>query len=332
MTTSDSSGEPSADLATMLAEMDSRLQALQRELEEVAVPITRRGVRPPGVARPVVEQPAQPSAAAALDESSGYAPADAVPAAPAAPTAPVARPRRPPPVAPEAVAAPDAPPPEPPPAPRPRGRRITAVEGSPRVPAARPQPVPAGTPPSPPPGGAARPTPAAGARSAPHGAGTATSDALVRETILQAEEEARAIVGDARHRIAAIGARTRALLEQALTAPAPAPEAPAARPAGNASPADEMVYDGTVTVEAGPFDGVAQLKAFEDALASIPGVEDVYIRTFERYYAHFTLSLVAPTRLIAELRTRTTEPLRVIDESESGARLEIVRNGSGATS
>ena len=62
-----------------------------------------------------------------------------------------------------------------------------------------------------------------------------------------------------------------------------------------------------MTVEAGPFDDVGQLKAFEDALASIPGVAEAYIRTFERYYAHFALRIDEPTPVIAELRARTAD-------------------------
>jgi hypothetical protein len=158
----------------------------------------------------------------------------------------------------------------------------------------------------------------------------AAPDALVRETILEAEDEARRIVEDARDRIAAIGARTRALLEQSLAAPPPAPAAPeAARPAP-AVAAEDRPYEGEVTVEAGPFDDVAQLKAFEDALASVPGVDDVYIRTFERYYAHFELRIGQPTMLIAELRARSHDPLRVIDATGQDPRLEIVRAGPAA--
>jgi hypothetical protein len=325
MTAGGGSAGSQADLATMLAEMDSRLQQLQRELEEVAVPITRRGVQSHGSGRPVLEPTGSSSAHVEqeleeLQVRSGQAtPSPAPAAAPPRSRRPVTRaprsvaPAPAPPAAPTSSAAPPAPPAaetppvaDPPPEPRPRARRITAVAGErPALPAARPP-------------AAAAPAP--------------SPDALVRDTILEAEEEARRIVEDARARIAAIGARTRAQLEQSLAPPAdpavaaaPAPARPAARPPLSA---EDRAYEGAVTVEAGPFDDVAQLKAFEDALGSVPGVEDVYIRTFERYYAHFELQIAQPTMLIAELRARTADPLRVIDATGQVPRLEIVREGS----
>jgi hypothetical protein len=78
-----------------------------------------------------------------------------------------------------------------------------------------------------------------------------------------------------------------------------------------------------VTVEAGPFHDVAQLNVFEDALGTVPGVEDVYIRTFERRHAHFELNVAAPTRLVAELRARAAGPLHVVEASEHDVRLQI---------
>jgi hypothetical protein len=162
---------------------------------------------------------------------------------------------------------------------------------------------------------------------------SSASEAIVRQTIIEAEEEARRVVDNARDRIAEIGARTRALLEQSLgAAPEPAPEAPAPTAptrrrralAPRATP-QQRSYHGAVTVEAGPFADVGQLDEFEDALASVPGIEDVYIRTFERYYAHFELSIAEPTPLIAELQARVPEQLRLIDAGDRELRLEIVR-------
>jgi hypothetical protein len=153
-------------------------------------------------------------------------------------------------------------------------------------------------------------------------------EAVVRHTILEAEEEARRVVEDARQRIAEIGARTRALLEHSLAEPqtedAPTPRRRRAR----AVKAARRAFEGTVVVEAGPFADVAQLSAFEDALASVPSVDDVYIRTFERNRAHFELSVTEPTALIVELQARSSETLHVVSSGDGELRLDIVRTGA----
>jgi hypothetical protein len=81
-----------------------------------------------------------------------------------------------------------------------------------------------------------------------------------------------------------------------------------------------------VTVEAGPFLDVAQLNVFEDALGAVPGVEDVYIRTFERRLAHLELNVAAPTRLVAELRARAAGPLHVVEASQHDVRLHFAED------
>jgi len=191
MTVSEGSAASNADVATMLADMDSRLQELQRELAELPLTITRRGTPPR------------------------------------------------------------------------RGRRAVPTAASER-------PVAPGSP-------ATR--------------GSPDSEALVRDAILSAEQEARGIFEDAREQIAAVGEQTRVLLAQTLkTRP---PPVPVTRPASSARAVEEHGSQGEVTVEAGPFGDVARLQGFEDTLASIPGVEDVYLRTFERSRAHFELRIAA---------------------------------------
>jgi hypothetical protein len=341
----------------MLAEMDSRLQLLQQELESVAVPIARRGSEPRRPAR----RPDGDTLAALGAEHQAHD--DVQVMEPEPPPLAAERPARAPraltraPRSPRPSATEPAPGPAPfeearmaeeartaaelLPAPRPRaGRRGPAVartrpsaplEETPRrIPptiAAAPPPAPSQRPLAPPPPPAAAPV----ARSS-------ASEAVVRQTILEAEEEARRVVDNARDRIAEIGARTRALLEHSLgAAPEPDPEmAPAptrrrrAAPAPRATP-QQRSYHGAVTVEAGPFADVGQLDEFEDALASVPGIEDVYIRTFERYYAHFELSIAEPTALIAELQARVPEQLRLIDAGDRELRLEIVRGDADRT-
>lgn len=345
-----SSKDSQTDLAAMLAEMDSRLQLLQQELESVAVPIARRGAEPRRPARRLdgdplsaehqshddvqVMEPESPPLAA---DRPARAPR-ALTRAPRSPRPPAESSPAPAPLEETRMADAARTAAELLPAPRSRtGRRGPAVartrplsplEETPRrIPptiAAAPY---AAAPPAPAP--APSPAPVAAPASA---ARSSASEAVVRQTILEAEEEARRVVDNARDRIAEIGARTRALLEHSLgAAPEPAPETPPAPTrrrralAPRATP-EQRSYHGAVTVEAGPFADVGQLDEFEDALASVPGIEDVYIRTFERYYAHFELSIAEPTSLIAELQARVPEQLRLIDAGDRELRLEIVRD------
>ncbi len=295
--------EPQADLATMLAEMDSRLQVLQQELESVALPIARR---PPERRAP---RPATEPDASVPDPASS---------APAPAAAAIARPGRVAPREPEATPALD-------------GRE--PLSGTPRRPprriagAARNAPAPPADP-------APRSHPSIAVRRAdlppPPPADTGAPGAVVRTTILEAEDEARRIVDDARQRIAEIGARTRALLEHSLAEP-PEPAKPAPARRRNRSrtvKAARRSYEGTVVVEAGPFADVAQLSAFEDALTSVPAVHDVYIRTFERNRAHFELNVAQPMALIVELQARTADTLNVVASGDGDVRLDIVRDGA----
>jgi hypothetical protein len=309
------SDESQADLATMLAEMDSRLETLHRELEAVALPIARRSPDARRGARrastdPVVADPAELAADVRRDAGTD-APE---PITARAATRPAVR-------SPRAGRLADAPPSADPaaatPPERAKRRRITAV-GRGRAASA-----------------------AASRRHDAEAHAEAAPKAVVRQTILDAEQEARHVVVEARHRIAEIAARTRALLEHSLTAPpetqpaAPPPAAsapPTARargPHGRAArSAMRRAYEGAVTVAAGPFEDVEQLDEFEDALASIPGVENVSIRTFERHHAHFELDVSEPTRLIAELDAQAPRRLRVVEASERALSVEIVRDAT----
>lgn len=65
---------------------------------------------------------------------------------------------------------------------------------------------------------------------------------------------------------------------------------------------DATVLDGMVTVDAGPFDDVASLAAFEQALASLPGARDVHVRTFERSHALIDVILAEAIQFGAALR------------------------------
>lgn len=315
-------GQPGSDLATMLAEMDGRLQRLQQELESVALPIARspseqlRAAKPAGsVAASEPERHAEPAGAPAAGPQARRTAVDAAVEAELLATAPRRPARRitatsrhaaPPPAA--APAAEPAPAPE-----RPRpSRRGGAPHAQPDIASPLlPTPAPVTRRPAPPPPGPTAP------------------EAVVRQTILEAEAEARRVVDDARQRIAEIGARTRALLEHSLTDPPQAEAAPAPRRRrARAVKAARRAYEGTVVVEAGPFADVAQLSAFEDALGSIPSVDDVYIRTFEHNRAHFELSVTQPTALIVELQARASETLNVVAVGDGELRLDLVGGGA----
>jgi len=157
---------------------------------------------------------------------------------------------------------------------------------------------------------------------------------VIRVILAQAEQEAAQALAEAGRRIDDVRARVRALLEAAQAAPAdrasiaaPVPfvslsTTPAKRPARP----ELQTYAGAVMVEVGPFTNVVQLSEFEDALASVPAVQEVYIRTFERRQAHFELYASWPTTLIAELQARAPDALYVIEASERHVRLEIFKD------
>jgi hypothetical protein len=154
------------------------------------------------------------------------------------------------------------------------------------------------------------------------------SDAVIQMLVREAEREAQQVVDDARQRIAQIGVRTRGLVQRSLGA---APESvnetgPEPRSEQTMTP-EWRAYEGAVTVEAGPFTDIEQLKGFEDALASVPGVEDVEIRTLERDSALFDVFVSVPTALIVELRQRASDALHVTDTADSSVRVTIVRRG-----
>jgi hypothetical protein len=309
-----------SDLATMLAEMDSRLQRLQQELESVALPIARspsEQLRAKHVAAPAEADldgqdvpegapTAHPSPLGSAATAAATVEAELLSTPPRRPARRVtATSRQAPPPAPPEPAAPE------------RQARPSRRGGAPTFdadPASRLLPTPA---------------PVSRRPAASQPADSSAPEAVVRQTILEAEDEARKVVEDARQRIAEIGARTRALLEHSLTDQTPAePATTPRRRRARAVKAARRAYEGTVIVEAGPFADVAQLSSFEDALGAIPSVDDVYIRTFERNRAHFELNVTEPTALIVELQARSAETLNVVASGDGELRLDIVRGAA----
>lgn len=148
------------------------------------------------------------------------------------------------------------------------------------------------------------------------------------------DDDAGRLVADARRRLGALGdeiddlLRFRADLERLarqlegeqdrmmtrLGTPAPAP-APAASPEPVAPPEPvatpipgehgapplAAAFAGTVVVDAGPFADVATLGAFEQALGTVDGVDDVCVTAFEDRRAIVEVRLTRPVALAAEL-------------------------------
>jgi hypothetical protein len=125
-------------------------------------------------------------------------------------------------------------------------------------------------------------------------------------------------------------APTPAVSPPAAPAPAPAPATqPAPPPPGplavnlagvvpapaavspNAVGAIDQRYVGAVAIDAGPFTDIASLSAFEQAIARVPGVRDVYVRGFQGQRAVIDVDLGTPTALVPELAAVTTVPFVV---------------------
>lgn len=314
MPPADDRAESHEHLATMLAEMDGRLEMLQQELESLAHPIAPPPGEQPGAD---ADPPSLPAARRheqlGPDELHGAkadAPQPQRPARGPRARMPSPRPARPTdrPAWPSSTRGRDATP-DPPAGLRTRPtRQLTAVEPVRSVPAA--------------PEDAACRLPALVDQSS-------ATDAVVRQTILEADQEAQRVVEHARHRIAEIAARTRALLghSQGLppdTTKAVPPDVSRALRTTTSQAPERREYEGAVTVEVGPFDDIAQLNEFKAALSAVPGVEDVYIRTFARHHAHFELRVVERRLLIAELGARARCSLRVVEAGDQDIRLEIV--------
>jgi hypothetical protein len=93
--------------------------------------------------------------------------------------------------------------------------------------------------------------------------------------------------------------------------PPPTPEAAAAQSSENA------LFEGRVELGVGPFYDIGSLGAFEQRLASLPGVSEASVRRFEASHAVVDVRLAAPVALVRELR-RTAESDFSVREVASG--------------
>jgi hypothetical protein len=154
--------------------------------------------------------------------------------------------------------------------------------------------------------------------------------------VAEAEEQATAIRHEAHRRVADAGDRLQEVLrvrDQLLAevrgilhaygdvlgraeGRVPAVEPPPLRAAGDVSahalgvappggadgaPLDTTLFPRLVHIDAGPFSDFSELSAFERSLASLPKVEDVYIRTFGDDRAEIDLTLTEERPLVYDL-------------------------------
>ena len=82
--------------------------------------------------------------------------------------------------------------------------------------------------------------------------------------------------------------------------------------------ATHQSYIGPVTIDAGPFTDIASLSAFEQAIARIPGVRDVYVRGFQGQRVVIDVEVGVPTVLVTELAALSPEPFIVNGADATG--------------
>lgn len=109
-------------------------------------------------------------------------------------------------------------------------------------------------------------------------------------------------------------------------APPPAAPAHAAAPAAAGGPA----FEGAVVVDAGPFRDITTLSTFEQALAAVPGAEDVYVRSFEGDRAVIDLRLQGSVPLVEELKTRLSLPITVREAVDGRLSVDVGAESHGS--
>jgi hypothetical protein len=97
-----------------------------------------------------------------------------------------------------------------------------------------------------------------------------------------------------------------------VTFPVPPPTAP--------SP-ESALHAGEITIEAAPFEEIASVAAFEEAVRSVPHAEEVVVRSFDEGRAVVGLRLAAEIPLVFELRRASDQSFDV--EHAEGGRLVL---------
>jgi hypothetical protein len=154
----------------------------------------------------------------------------------------------------------------------------------------------------------------------------APAPAVAASPSFSSDDDAGRLVADARRRLGALsdeiddllrfredlerlahqleGDHERLLGRFGVPAPTPTPTSgpvTAAAPVELGAQERAAHFSGTVVVDAGPFGDIARLGAFEQALAGMDGVEDVYVSAFEDRRALIEVRLAGPVALAALL-------------------------------
>ena len=103
----------------------------------------------------------------------------------------------------------------------------------------------------------------------------------------------------------------------------PPPSLPVAPPLGAASPHDAVSFEGPVVIDAGPFTDISGLSAFEQGLATLPGVQDVYVSGFEGNRALVEMRLGSPIALVAAMRSALPSPFTVTEAGQGRVRIDV---------
>ena len=84
-----------------------------------------------------------------------------------------------------------------------------------------------------------------------------------------------------------------------------------------------MTFEGPVVIDAGPFSDITALSTFEQGLARVAGVEDVYVSGFEGNRALIELRVAAPVALVREMRAAGTGELIVTEAAAGRLRVDV---------
>jgi hypothetical protein len=118
-----------------------------------------------------------------------------------------------------------------------------------------------------------------------------------------------------------------------VTGDVPAPPTPAAGhatfpvPPPSAPSAESTLFSGHVAIHAGPFEDIAALARFEEALRAVPSAEDVAVRKLKDQRAVIDLQLAGEVPLVFELR-RASEQTFDVEHAEPGG-LELTMHAGG---
>jgi hypothetical protein len=78
---------------------------------------------------------------------------------------------------------------------------------------------------------------------------------------------------------------------------------------------EPALFETSVDLDAGPFDDLASLTAFEQSLAEVPQIAEIYVRSYEDGRATFELQLREPTNVIDAMASRLPYRLTVTESN-----------------